>query len=132
MAHRAWCAGVLALVAGCDLVGTDGSGSIAGNWGGAAATLTVSHDSTFWRYECLVGILPLSIRLSPDGSFLAQGAVTGAAFRGQPLRLYGAVQADSMQLYYQIQDVNGTWAAPGTSLLIRGRAETDSDFLCID
>ncbi len=131
MVHRVGLIGLFMLAAGCDLVTSNNSNSISGNWGGANATLTVSHDSTFWRYECIVATLPLSLQLSADGSFLAQGTVTGATFRGQPLRLYGAVEADSMHLYYQIQDGHGAWAPPGVSLLIRGNAATDSGILCI-
>jgi hypothetical protein len=132
MVHRAGAIALFLLLAGCDLVAPDNSTSVSGSWGGVGTNLTVSHDTTYWHYECIVGSLPLAIQLSADGSFLAQGTVTGATFRGQPLRLYGAVQADSMHLYYQVQDGHGSWAAPGVSLLVRGQAATDPGILCID
>jgi hypothetical protein len=131
MAYRVGFIGLVALMVGCDPLPSDSQGSIGGSWGGLGATLTVSHDTTFWGRECISGILP-PIRLSLDGSFLAEGTVTGATFRGQSMRLYGAVQADSMHLYVQVQDVHGTWAAPDASLLIRGQAATDPGILCID
>ena len=131
MRHRVAFVALVALMVGCDLLTSDGPGSIGGSWGGVGANLTVSHDTTFWSHECISGILP-PIQLSVDGSFLAAGTVTGATFRGQPIRVYGVVQADSMQLYFQVQDVHGTWAAPGADLLIRGHAATDPGILCID
>ena len=134
MFHRIALIGLVALVAGCDLVPSDSPASIGGSWGGVAAALTVRHDSTFWYHECLSGVVPVPIQVSQDGSFLAKGTMVGSAFlfAGQPARLYGAVQADTMHLYFQIQDVHGTWAAPSADLLIRGQAATDPGILCVD
>jgi hypothetical protein len=133
MGHRVGFIGLVALVMGCDLLASDGPGSIGGSWGGVGASLIVHHDTTFLRDECISAIVPLPVRLSSDGSFLAEGTIAGEVFQGQSMRLYGAVRADTMHLYFQIQDAHGTWAAPTASLMIRGQAATDSPdgVLCI-
>lgn len=134
MRPSVWFVGLVALVVGCDLLPSDSASSIDGSWGGVAAALTVRHDSTFWYHECLSGVLPFPVQVSQDGSFLAKGTMVGSAyqFAGQPVRLYGAVQGDTMHLYFQIEDVHGTWAAPSADLLVRGQAATDPGILCID
>jgi hypothetical protein len=114
-----------ALFAGCGVTSPGPYGTIDGAWGGVGARITFNHDTTSWVHECFGGVVPLPIRLSADGSFLAQGVMTGDVFGAQVMRLYGAVHADTMQLYFQIQDGSGNWSAPGASLLVRGQAMTE-------